>query len=605
MKNRKYKDEAGPRGKANDPAKRIGVYDAETTPGMEGKRGNASAVHHNYSWICAVGIALAIVGGFVHRSNTSAPPANGKLPTSAQQRITESANKSEKQPPKMAPAPPTPKAVLDKKGWPTAQNLEWKVMSVTPRVYVRDDFLSAEESDHLRMLAEGRLVPAMVVQKKENKYDTQTALRNNKQVWLTYAEEKDNPLLRHILKRMHRTAHIPDDDAEALQIGQYGVGEKYELHQDSDPRSDVPRPATMVIFLNDVEAGGHILFPRGSKDRGQCGYKWHMQPDGSKSFGVRGCCERDHPDMLRVQAKKGRAVLFFNHLLDGQKDVLAEHAACPVLAGEKWIAQRWFRFAPYQRIVHPPDWRFDGPVPDSVVTHLDNGMAPGHLDLRVLSNKNPRLYLIEDLLSENETQHFLSISPTIREFEHADGGPSRRWILRGDEEKDPVIVEVVKRMHRVALVPEAHAEPMQLTVYAGGESLQLHVDSDPKRGIRRPYTLLVYLDGDGLSNAGATVFPVRKAHLTSDALCGETEEPGVVKIKPKAGRAVLIASHHLDGKLDPTSAHMACPAPPSGKQVLQRWFTHMPSNDIKHPLDPAHDGPHVANNVKEVLSIAR
>ncbi|CAE7374057.1 P4H6 [Symbiodinium natans] len=113
---------------------------------------------------------------------------------------------------------------------------EWRVVSQLPRIYVHDDFLSDSECETLKQQVAGRLEPAKVVQKADNKFDEQVSVRNNKQIWLNYTQEKDLPEVFHLLKRMHRAARIPDDDAEALQIGLYGPGEKYETHQDSDPQ---------------------------------------------------------------------------------------------------------------------------------------------------------------------------------------------------------------------------------------------------------------------------------------------------------------------------------------------------------------------------------
>ncbi|CAE7428833.1 P4H3 [Symbiodinium sp. CCMP2456] len=156
---------------------------------------------------------------------------------------------------------------------------EWRVVSQFPRIYVQDGFLSEPECEILKQQVAGRLEPAKVVEKADNKFDEQVSVRNNRQIWLNYTQERDDPDVFHLLKRMHRASRIPDDDAEALQIGHYGVGEKYETHQDSDPRNDVARPATLIVYLNDVEEGGETLFPLGN--RNDCTMQWRAAADGS------------------------------------------------------------------------------------------------------------------------------------------------------------------------------------------------------------------------------------------------------------------------------------------------------------------------------------
>ncbi|CAE7868172.1 P4H3 [Symbiodinium sp. KB8] len=204
---------------------------------------------------------------------------------------------------KPAASQPLPSNALQQRAVP--EGGEWRVVSQFPRIYVQDGFLSEPECEILKQQVAGRLEPAKVVQKADNQYDEQVSVRNNRQIWLNYTQERDDPDVFHLLKRMHRASRIPDDDAEALQIGHYGVGEKYETHQDSDPRNDVARPATLIVYLNDVEDGGETLFPLGN--RHDCTMQWRAAADGSSVFGASACCARS--DLLRVSPKKGRAVL--------------------------------------------------------------------------------------------------------------------------------------------------------------------------------------------------------------------------------------------------------------------------------------------------------
>ena len=52
-------------------------------------------------------------------------------------------------------------------------------------------------------------------------------------------------------------------------------GKKYEMHPDSTPSQDVSRPATMIVYLSDVEAGGQTIFPVTSQNAKQCASRWH------------------------------------------------------------------------------------------------------------------------------------------------------------------------------------------------------------------------------------------------------------------------------------------------------------------------------------------
>jgi prolyl 4-hydroxylase len=44
---------------------------------------------------------------------------------------------------------------------------------------------------------------------------------------------------------------------------------------------------------------------------------------------------------LNVKPKKGKAVIFYMLTPDGNRDELTQHAALPVIEGEKWLANLW------------------------------------------------------------------------------------------------------------------------------------------------------------------------------------------------------------------------------------------------------------------------
>jgi prolyl 4-hydroxylase len=44
---------------------------------------------------------------------------------------------------------------------------------------------------------------------------------------------------------------------------------------------------------------------------------------------------------IRVPARKGTAAFWYNLRNSGDDDYLTRHAACPVLLGNKWVANKW------------------------------------------------------------------------------------------------------------------------------------------------------------------------------------------------------------------------------------------------------------------------
>lgn len=120
-----------------------------------------------------------------------------------------------------------------------------------------------------------------------------------------------------------RLAHIanwPVERGEGLQLLRYGVGAEYKPHFDWFDNG-VPgqaklfgtagqRTATIVMYLNDVEAGGGTLFPE---------------------LG------------LEVAPRKGGAVFFTNVTPEGNPDRLSLHGGSPVIHGVKYVATKWLR----------------------------------------------------------------------------------------------------------------------------------------------------------------------------------------------------------------------------------------------------------------------
>ena len=114
-------------------------------------------------------------------------------------------------------------------------------------------------------------------------------------------------------------------DGVYLQILHYGVGGEYQPHFDyfepeesgsaAHLRRGGQRISTLIMYLNDVDAGGETIFP----DLG-----------------------------LTVAARKGGGVYFSYCDSQGNLDRRTLHGGAPVQRGEKWISTHWLRQGVYQ-----------------------------------------------------------------------------------------------------------------------------------------------------------------------------------------------------------------------------------------------------------------
>lgn len=216
-------------------------------------------------------------------------------------------------------------ADLEQRHAPDADAVE---RSFDPRVYTFDDFLSEDECELLKAYAGPRLEPARVIDQASGESGRDT-VRTSMQMYVNDSACREHPVISALIRRMHVLARLPLDHAEPLQVGRYGTGEFYEPHFDSSV--GLSRAATVLIYLGGPEEGGQTIFPKrrtcAGREFGSCCVPGAFLDDGGLALGP----------------QKGRAVLFYSYDLDGRHNALSLHGSCPVISGEKWIAQQWFR----------------------------------------------------------------------------------------------------------------------------------------------------------------------------------------------------------------------------------------------------------------------
>jgi prolyl 4-hydroxylase len=190
-----------------------------------------------------------------------------------------------------------------------------------PIVWVIDDFVSPGEREHITGLVASKMNPAKVSRLGQN---ATSEKRTGSVGWIKHNQTQT---VRSLVRRVGDLVGIPVSHAESLQVVHYGETQQYKPHFDAwdigTPKGRQKtakggnRLVTALMYLNEVDEGGATGFPE---------------------LGV------------EVEAVPGRLCLFHNLSEVGasERHPRALHGGLPVVAGEKWACNLWFRERRYQ-----------------------------------------------------------------------------------------------------------------------------------------------------------------------------------------------------------------------------------------------------------------
>ncbi|XP_077078025.1 prolyl 4-hydroxylase subunit alpha-1-like [Siphateles boraxobius] len=174
---------------------------------------------------------------------------------------------------------------------PVKEEVEWD----EPRIIRYHDIISDREIEILKNISRPQL----------SRSETTQGVSNNRTSQSVFLEE-DYTVAR-ISQNIADITGLSVESAEELHVQNYGIGGRYEPHVDA-LQEENDRIATFLIYMSDVEIGGATVFPK---------------------VGV------------AVYPKKGSAVLWYNLHRNGEVNRNTQHAGCPVLVGNKWVANKW------------------------------------------------------------------------------------------------------------------------------------------------------------------------------------------------------------------------------------------------------------------------
>ncbi|GAB5499004.1 MAG: hypothetical protein PsegKO_13150 [Pseudohongiellaceae bacterium] len=198
-------------------------------------------------------------------------------------------------------------------------------VNTEPRVVVFEDFLSELEIEQLLNAAQSKLKQALVSSADAG---VESPGRTGRNCWIPHGY---NAVIEDLAQRVADIVGIPLEFAESLQVVHYQQSQQYAPHYDAwDAATERgqrcmakggQRLLTCLLYLNEPDSGGGTSFP--------------------------------NLDM-EVRARKGRMLLFHNcHQGSTVRHPDSLHGGMPVLQGEKWACNFWFREQQYQTSVRP------------------------------------------------------------------------------------------------------------------------------------------------------------------------------------------------------------------------------------------------------------
>ncbi|NXA90601.1 P4HA3 hydroxylase, partial [Melanocharis versteri] len=187
-----------------------------------------------------------------------------------------------------------------------------EMVQIQPYVALYHDFITDAEAETIKGLA-GPWLQRSVVASGEKQQKAE--YRISKSAWL---KDTADPVVRALDQRIAAVTGLDlrPPYAEYLQVVNYGLGGHYEPHFDHATSMKSPlyrmksgnRIATIMIYLSAVEAGGSTAFIYAN---------------------------------FSVPVVKNAALFWWNLRRNGNGDGDTLHAGCPVLAGDKWVANKW------------------------------------------------------------------------------------------------------------------------------------------------------------------------------------------------------------------------------------------------------------------------
>ena len=197
---------------------------------------------------------------------------------------------------------------------------EMEMIHHDPKVYTIMGVITLDECNHFKEISADFMKRSLVSSIDKNNKQ-KGALDNRRTSSNCWVKHNYSDLTLSVAKRISELIQMPLENAESFQVLHYSSAQEYQPHMDTfDAKTELgksylgksgQRVITVLGYLNEVEKGGETEFPNIEKI---------VKPALGKIAVFHDCYEgtdTPHPGSL--------------------------HGACPVLSGEKWAFNLWYR----------------------------------------------------------------------------------------------------------------------------------------------------------------------------------------------------------------------------------------------------------------------
>eukprot|EP00816_Leptocylindrus_hargravesii_P005610 CAMPEP_0196801952 /NCGR_PEP_ID=MMETSP1362-20130617/1713_1 /TAXON_ID=163516 /ORGANISM="Leptocylindrus danicus, Strain CCMP1856" /LENGTH=532 /DNA_ID=CAMNT_0042173143 /DNA_START=47 /DNA_END=1645 /DNA_ORIENTATION=- len=232
----------------------------------------------------------------------------------------------------------------DSKAKGSTRAVTLKTLSLVPLVLSVEHFLGNDECDHIQKRALPSMRNSGVSHNDQDKGSPASKWRTSSSTFLQLRPNEQ--ILHEIDRRVASLTRVPRDHQEQAQVLRYTHLQKYNSHHDyfdnnlyrtSDTTQRLiqggrrNRLATVFWYLSDIKegGGGETIFPR-------------------VNYGPSPVDMADCSVGLKVRPEKGKVIIFYSLLMNGDLNPYSLHGACPVLDEQatKWAANKWIWNSP-------------------------------------------------------------------------------------------------------------------------------------------------------------------------------------------------------------------------------------------------------------------